>query len=240
MYHTDRQTEDKHFKMAHLGRKMFDMPLKRYKLYEITFLKYQNRSRLRKLAKIPQIKGWSIWAGDKVEILSGAGRGEVGVVKTIAQERNSVLVEGMKMQKRHAVATQNEGGYMYEKEKLIHVSNIALVDPSTGYGCRHKVKVVDGEKQRISAQTGTLIPLPELKVKEMEEEAKELLVTNPVTDTPPELAVETTYEAIDWAEYGKGPLAELDDTYEGNLKRAPKWTQAMKEYRHVVDWKVLK
>lgn len=70
-----------------------------------------------------------IKVGDKVRVIAGSEKGKEGkVIKTFAKE-NRVVVEGVKLVKRHVKPNgQNETGGIQEKEAPIHVSNVKLLD----------------------------------------------------------------------------------------------------------------
>ena len=118
-----------------------------------------------KLHKIKPIKTWKIVKGDKVEINSGKERGKQGIVKKIYKDRNKLTVEGLYLVKKHIKASETSSGSIELTEKLIDISNVNLVDPSNGYKTRVKLKIIDGIKERISLNTGTIIPYPREKKK---------------------------------------------------------------------------
>ena len=68
-----------------------------------------------------------IKVGDKVRVIAGSEKGKEGkVIKTFAKE-NRVVVEGVKLVKRHVKPNgQNETGGI--QEAPIHVSNVKLLD----------------------------------------------------------------------------------------------------------------
>ena len=96
--------------------------------------------------------------GDKVMVIAGAQKGSVGTVTRVFPEFDKVIVEGVNRVKRHMKPTPRspEGGII-EKDRPIHVSNVALVDPSTDKPTRVKAGVEDGKKVRISKRTGEVI-----------------------------------------------------------------------------------
>lgn len=65
---------------------------------------------------------------DEVEVISGNHKGERGKVLQVFPDKGQVLVEGVRMIKKHARRSQDrpEGGIV-EKEGPIHVSNVKLV-----------------------------------------------------------------------------------------------------------------
>lgn len=65
---------------------------------------------------------------DEVVVISGNHKGETGKVLQVFPEKEQVLVEGVRLIKKHARRTQDrpEGGII-EKEGAIHISNVKLV-----------------------------------------------------------------------------------------------------------------
>jgi large subunit ribosomal protein L24 len=74
--------------------------------------------------------------GDTVVVLSGNDRGKHGRVLSVDAAAERVVVEGVRLIKRHARPTQrNPKGGIVEREGAIHMSNVAL------YRDGQKVKV---------------------------------------------------------------------------------------------------
>lgn len=96
--------------------------------------------------------------GDKVVVIAGAQKGTVGTVARVIPEFNKVVVEGVNRVKRHTKPTPRapEGGII-EKDRPIHISNVQLVDPTTGKPTRTRVGEQDGKKVRIAVKSGTVI-----------------------------------------------------------------------------------
>ena len=97
--------------------------------------------------------------GDKVVVIAGAHKGTEGIVTKVLPEFSQVIVEGVNRVKRHQKPTPRlpEGGII-EKDRPIHVSNVALVDPSTGKATRVRFQTdADGKKSRVAAKSGTVI-----------------------------------------------------------------------------------
>ena len=65
---------------------------------------------------------------DEVVVISGNHKGETGKVLQVFPEKEQVLVEGVRLIKKHARRTQDrpEGGII-EKEGPIHISNVKLL-----------------------------------------------------------------------------------------------------------------
>jgi large subunit ribosomal protein L24 len=95
--------------------------------------------------------------GDKVVVIAGAARGTQGTVTRVIPEFDQVVVEGVNRVKRHMKpsARMPEGGIV-EKDRPIHASNVAVVDPTTGKPTRVKFQEQDGKKVRV-AKSGTVI-----------------------------------------------------------------------------------
>lgn len=64
---------------------------------------------------------------DEVVVISGNHKGEAGRVLQVFPEKGHVLVEGVRMIKKHTKRSQDrpEGGII-EKEGPIHISNVKL------------------------------------------------------------------------------------------------------------------
>jgi len=97
--------------------------------------------------------------GDQVVVIAGANKGVTGTVTRVLPEFSQVVVEGVNRVKRHQKPTPRmpQGGII-EKDRPIHVSNVALVDPSTGKATRVRFQVgADGKKDRVAVKSGTVI-----------------------------------------------------------------------------------
>jgi|SaaInl4_150m_RNA_FD_contig_31_124760_length_1323_multi_4_in_0_out_0_2 large subunit ribosomal protein L24 len=97
--------------------------------------------------------------GDNVAVVSGAHKGETGVVVRFNGDRSRVFVEGVNIVKRHEKPQQALGrqGGIIEKEASVHVSNVSLVT-ADGAPTRVGFKYLDnGQKVRIAKKTGEQI-----------------------------------------------------------------------------------
>lgn len=65
---------------------------------------------------------------DEVQVISGNHKGEAGRVLQVFPEKQQVIVEGVRLIKKHAKRSQEqpEGGII-EREGPIHISNVKLV-----------------------------------------------------------------------------------------------------------------
>jgi large subunit ribosomal protein L24 len=100
--------------------------------------------------------------GDQVIVIAGKDKGKKGKVMRLFMETDRVVVEGVNLVKRHMKPNprMQQGGIL-EREQPLAVSNVMLVDPSTGKGTRIKIKTDDkGTKVRVAVKSGTEIPTP--------------------------------------------------------------------------------
>jgi large subunit ribosomal protein L24 len=96
--------------------------------------------------------------GDKVVVLAGRDKGRSGEVTQVLPKENRAVVQGINMVKRHQTQTQNRQGGIISKELPIHLSNLAVADPSTGKATRVGFKVnEDGTKVRVAKGSGSVI-----------------------------------------------------------------------------------
>ena len=96
--------------------------------------------------------------GDKVKVISGKYKGKEGVILKSFPKQNRVLVEGVNIVKKHQKPSQaNQTGGVVEMEAPIHVSNVMLIDPSTGAATRVSYKVENRKKVRVSKRTGEVL-----------------------------------------------------------------------------------
>ncbi|MAW78988.1 MAG: 50S ribosomal protein L24 [Parvularcula sp.] len=95
--------------------------------------------------------------GDKVIVLSGKDRGAEGEVIEVMPKADRVVVRGVNLIKKHQRQTPQEQGGIITREAPIHVSNVALKDPSTGKPTRVGFKIEDGKKVRVAKASGEVI-----------------------------------------------------------------------------------
>ena len=64
---------------------------------------------------------------DEVIVISGNHKGESGKVLQVFPEKQQVIVEGVRLIKKHAKRTQEQpDGGIIEREGPIHISNVKL------------------------------------------------------------------------------------------------------------------
>jgi large subunit ribosomal protein L24 len=100
--------------------------------------------------------------GDRVRVIRGNHRDAEGTVLRVIPRRNQVVVEGVNMRKRHERPTQeNPEGGIITFEAPIHISNVMLIDPTSGDASRTRLRVeADGTKERIAVKSGNPVPKP--------------------------------------------------------------------------------
>jgi large subunit ribosomal protein L24 len=97
--------------------------------------------------------------GDTVKVIAGADKGATGKVIHVDLDRDRVVVEKVRLIKRHQKPTQQlpQGGII-EKEASIHVSNVMLLDPKSGDPTRVGTKKLDnGKRERVAKRSGEII-----------------------------------------------------------------------------------
>jgi large subunit ribosomal protein L24 len=75
----------------------------------------------------PLQKKFHVKKGDEVVVISGAERGKRGRIIAVLRKKQRVIVEGVKMIKRHQrKSPQYPQGGIIEREGSIHISNVML------------------------------------------------------------------------------------------------------------------
>jgi large subunit ribosomal protein L24 len=71
--------------------------------------------------------------GDNVMVIAGDYKGTKGKVLAVYPEKMRALVEGVNIIHKHSKpSASNTKGGIVKKEAPIHISNIMLIDPTTG------------------------------------------------------------------------------------------------------------
>ena len=104
-----------------------------------------------------------VMKGDRVRVIRGNFKDLEGTVLRVLPADDRVVVEGVNMRKRHQRPSMaNPEGGIVTFEAPIHVSNVMLVDPTTGEPSRVRLRVEeDGTKERIAVKSGNPIPKPQ-------------------------------------------------------------------------------
>jgi large subunit ribosomal protein L24 len=70
--------------------------------------------------------------GDTVEVISGNHRGATGKVLQVLAKKQHVLIEGVRMIKKHTKRSQDAPqGAIIEREGPIHISNVKVAEVAT-------------------------------------------------------------------------------------------------------------
>lgn len=101
-----------------------------------------------------------IKTGDEVEVIAGKDKGKRGKVIRLIREKDRVVVENINLVKRHTRPNPMQGtaGGIIDKEMPIHVSNVALVNPTNNKPDKVGFKFLeDGTKVRYFKSNGEVI-----------------------------------------------------------------------------------
>lgn len=71
--------------------------------------------------------------GDLVYVISGNSKGQQGRVLEVIVEKQRAIVEGVNMISKHTKPNaENTQGGIVKKEGSVHISNLLLIDPTSG------------------------------------------------------------------------------------------------------------
>ena len=94
----------------------------------------------------------NVKVNDNVLVIAGKDKGVQGKVLATSPKANTVVVEGVRVQKKHEKARKaNETSKIVEVPGPIDASNVKVVCPACGKAVRVKYSVVDGKKARVCA-----------------------------------------------------------------------------------------
>jgi large subunit ribosomal protein L24 len=96
--------------------------------------------------------------GDVVRGLTGKDKGRKGTVTKVMPVEGRVVVQGINMVQRHTRPSQtNPNGGIVNKEASLHISNVAIADPSSGKPTRVGFKIEGDKKVRVAKKSGEVI-----------------------------------------------------------------------------------
>jgi large subunit ribosomal protein L24 len=95
--------------------------------------------------------------GDNVEVISGNFRGSSGKVLEVIARKQRVLIEGVRIIKKHLKKSQdNPQGKIAEREGPIHISNVRVLERgervAKGKGSKKKAAKEKGTKSKASKE----------------------------------------------------------------------------------------
>ena len=96
--------------------------------------------------------------GDQVVVVTGKDKGKRGTVLRVLDQK--VVVENINIAKKHVRPNpmRGEQGGIVDKEMPLHISNIALYNPTTGQADRVGMKTLDdGRKVRVFKSNGEVV-----------------------------------------------------------------------------------
>ena len=92
----------------------------------------------------------NVKVNDNVLVIAGKDKGVQGKVLATSPKANTVVVEGVRVQKKHQKARKaNDTSKIVEIPGPIDASNVQVVCPVCGKATRVKHNVVDGKKVRV-------------------------------------------------------------------------------------------
>jgi large subunit ribosomal protein L24 len=97
--------------------------------------------------------------GDTVKVIAGNSKGEKGEVLKVDKDKLRAVVKGVNLVTKHRKPTaENPEGSLLKVEAGIHVSNLMVVDPSTGEPTRiGRRRAENGKLKRYSKKTQEFI-----------------------------------------------------------------------------------
>ena len=101
-------------------------------------------------------KKFKIKKGDQVAVISGESKGQKGRILAVDKNKDRAIVEGVNLVSKHTKpnAKAPQGGIL-KKEAPVHVSNLMVVDPTSGKPTRIGRKLNDKNKLvRYSKKSG--------------------------------------------------------------------------------------
>jgi large subunit ribosomal protein L24 len=94
--------------------------------------------------------------GDQVMVITGESKGQKGRVLEVDREKTRALVEGVNMVSKHTKPnTKAPQGGIVKKEAPVHISNLMLIDPTSGKPTRVGKRLNEKDKLvRYSKKSG--------------------------------------------------------------------------------------
>lgn len=100
---------------------------------------------------------FKIRSGDTVVVISGKQKGHTGRVVKVMPSKSQVVVEGVRVVKRHQKPVGDRPGGILEKEMPISISNVALWNVDESRRVKVRLEERDGKKVRVDKKTGQLV-----------------------------------------------------------------------------------
>ncbi len=100
---------------------------------------------------------YKVKRGDFVEVTTGKNKGKRGKVLKVFLEDQKALVEGVNVVMRNAKPSATNPNGPFEKTLPIHISNIAVVDPSSDKPAKVGYRFNGDVKERVFKKSGNLV-----------------------------------------------------------------------------------
>ncbi|KMT64684.1 50S ribosomal protein L24 [Catenovulum maritimum] len=100
-----------------------------------------------------------IRSNDEVIVIAGKDKGKTGKVTQVLTSEGKVIVEGINVVKKAVKPNPQLGeqGGLVDKEMPLNVSNVAILNPTSGKADRVGFRVEDGKKVRFFKSNNELI-----------------------------------------------------------------------------------
>ena len=96
--------------------------------------------------------------GDNVMVITGKDKGKTGEVLNVLPAQQKVVVRGVNIIKRHTKPSQTAPGGIIERENAIHLSNVAVIDPTSNKATKIGFRTLeDGRKVRFSKSSNEIL-----------------------------------------------------------------------------------
>ena len=105
-------------------------------------------------------KKLNIKKGDTVKVIAGVSKGQEGKVIKVMPDVSKVILEGdgiRKNSKHTKPNQQNQEGGIIKQDAPIHISNVMLIDPTSGEATRVGRRKEDNKSVRYSKKSGEVI-----------------------------------------------------------------------------------
>jgi len=96
-------------------------------------------------------------AGDTVKIVAGKDKGKEGVIEKVFSKKQTALVPGVNMYKKHVKGSGQQGGQqggIYDIPRPLPFAKIMLIDPKSKKPTRVGFKMVADKKVRFAKKSG--------------------------------------------------------------------------------------
>lgn len=136
---------------------------------------------------------WTMFVGDRVQVLVGKDKGKQGNITEIVRERDWCYVRGLNLKYNNIAPRGFAAQVLATAQKLNMKTEVALVDPGDEQATTVDWRWTEsGDRVRVSERTGRTVPIP-LKAEEtFEYKTPESYLETPV-DTPANLVRKKTF-----------------------------------------------